>query len=166
MKLFASNALAGKFFLFLLATCFWASGLAAAEIKVVRASAEYRDERQFARISEFFTGRENTGSDVILRSQPGEREGYYWTIKLKRFPYREEVENAVRLEVVVPGDIEATLFSFPLGPAKRRNPLLLIGLTGDDWPDPTALPLAWRISFLNAEGNLVAQAKSFLWSIE
>lgn len=166
MKSFASNVLAGKFALLLLASLFSAQASYAVGLNVVRASTEYRDERQFARISEFFTGRENTGSDVILRSQPEERNGYYWTIKLRRYPYLERVEDAVRLEVVIPGNLEPTLFSFPLGPAEKRNPLLLVGLTGNDWPDPAALPLAWRLSFLDAEGVVLAQAKSFLWSIE
>ena len=137
------------------------------ETDIVRASAAYRDSRQFFRISEFFTNRESTGSDVVVRSREDERGGYYFTVRLRPYPYRNyHVEEAVHLEIIMPGDIEPTLFTFPLGPAKRRNPLLLIGLTGEDWPDASAEPLAWRISFLDAEGAVLARQQSFLWSIE
>lgn len=142
-------------------------GLAVAETEIVRASARHRDSRQFFRISEFFTNRENTGGEVIVRSQPDEREGYYFTVRLKPYPYRNHtVEEAIHLEVIMPGNVEPTLFTFPLGPAKRRNPLILAGLTGRDWPDSSAHPLAWRLSFLDAEGAVLAREQSFLWSIE
>lgn len=157
----------GKWLLLLLALLLAAGGLPlrAAEIEPApaRVSAAYRDAEQFYRISEFFTGRENTGRDVIRRSQPEERAGYYFTARLPRYRYPEEVAEAIRLEVILPGDVEPTLFTFPLGPQRRRNPLILVGLTGEDWPDPHRLPLAWRISFADAEGTIFAQAKSFLW---
>ncbi len=168
MKIFAYSVPAGKLGpLLLLAALLLGPTLAEAQTEVKRSRAEYRDSRQFFRISEFFTRSENTGSDVIVRSQPDERAGYYFTIRLKQYPYhRALVEEAVRLEVILPGDVDPTLFTFPLGPAKRRNPLLLIGLTGEDWPDPAAVPLAWRISFVDAEGATLAQEQSFLWSME
>lgn len=170
MKSSAFNAPAGNLgILVILAatTLLLTPALAEAQTEVSRARAEYRDSRQFYRISEFFTGRESTGSDVIVRSEPEERAGYYFTVRLKKYPYRHDtVDDAVQLEVIMPGDVEATLFTFPLGPAKKRNPLLLIGLTGEDWPDPAALPLAWRISFVDAEGTVLAERQSFLWSIE
>lgn len=165
MKLFVYNAPAGSFLALILAlAAFLAPGTSAAtEIDVTRAKGEYRDSRQFFRISEFFTGRENTGNDVIRRSQPDDRAGYYLTLRLREYPYDELVEEAIRLEVILPGDIEPTLFTFPLGPEKRRNPWILVGLTGDDWPTPETLPLAWRVSFINLEGDVIAREKSFLW---
>lgn len=135
--------------------------------EVKRARAEFREDQQFYRISEFFTERENTGGAVIVRSQPDERAGYYFTVRLARYPYHKEtVEEAVRVQVIVPGELEPRLYSFPLGPAKKKNPLLLIGLTGSDWPDRSVRPLAWHLAFHNDEGERIATAQSFLWSIE
>lgn len=168
MKLFAFGGRPGKAIFFLLfAALASAPLLRAQEIEIVRASADYRDSRQFFRISEFFTNRENTGGDVIVRSRDEERGGYYFTVKLKEYPYQHDaVEEAIHLEVILPGDVEPTLFTFELGPAKRSNPLILAGLTGEDWPDSSALPLAWQISFLDADGEVLARKQSFLWSIE
>jgi hypothetical protein len=166
MKSFALGRAGSRAFLLLFTLLFTASP-ALAQTEVVRASATYRDSRQFFRISEFFTNRENTGSDIVVRSREDERAGYYFTVRLKKYPYRHDaVEEAVHLEVIMPGDVEPTLFTFPLGPSKRKNPLILIGLTGADWPDASALPLAWRISFLDGAGAILAQERSFLWSIE
>ncbi|HLS28592.1 MAG TPA: hypothetical protein VK041_08065 [Opitutales bacterium] len=167
MKLSISNGNAGKFVLVFLLLLSLTPVFGQAEVKIKRTRAEYLENDQFYRISEFFTYRENTGGDLIVRTQDEDRSGYYFTIRLTSYPYQKEVvEEAVRLQVILPGDIEPTLFTFPLGPAKRKNPLLLIGLTGDDWPDPEARPLAWHLSFHDEKGTQLAEAQSFLWSIE
>lgn len=157
---------AGKRFL-LPALLLWLAGASAlSALESPKVFAAYREAQQFYRISEFFTGRENTGRNVILRSNPEERGGFYWTVRLRSYPYRKQVEEAVRLEVILPGDVEPTLFTFALGPERPRNPLILVGLTGDHWADPDALPLAWRISFADAAGDIFARQQSFLWSTE
>jgi len=165
MKSFAFSAAVGRFRL--VAITAWlllpASFLFGVEPAAARVSAGYRDAEQFYRISEFFTGRENTGGEIILRSQEDARAGFYFTVRLPRYPYRQEVSEAVRLEVIMPGDVEPTLFTFALAPERRRNPLILVGLTGDDWPNARAIPLAWRISFADANGEIFAREKSFLW---
>lgn len=168
MKSSVFSARVGKFRpLFVLLGLLLTPLLAEAKIEVERARAEFRDSRQFYRISEFFTGRENTGGAVIVRTQPDDRAGYYFTLRLEEYLYQKDtVKEAVRLEVIMPGNIEPTRFTFPLGPAEKKNPLILIGLTGADWPDPDVLPLAWRISFHGPDDELLAEAQSFLWSIE
>ncbi len=163
MKFSASKAAAGKFLLLALLTLASAAPLPAAEIPEARVAAAYRDAEQFYRISEFFTGKESTGGDIILRTDPTERGGYYFTVKLPRYPYRTEVPAAVQLQVILPGDVDPTLFEFPLGPHRRRNPLILVGLTGKNWPDSSAHPLAWQITFHDSEGQPIARQKSFLW---
>jgi hypothetical protein len=169
MKCFASRAGAGKAIVLFALLLGSALGLAAeprppqAEPARPRVTAGYRAAEQFYRIAEFFTPGERTGGDIIRRSQPDERAGYYFTVRLRRYPYRDFVTEAIRLEVILPGDVEPSLFTFSLGPQQRRNPLILIGLTGEDWPDRRAVPLAWRLSFVDAEGTVFARDKSFLW---
>ena len=49
----------------------------AAEVEFVRVWPGWRDSQSFERISEYFTGQENTGSQVVLRSHPEIRPGFY-----------------------------------------------------------------------------------------
>src|SRR5690606_32802516 len=164
MKFSASKPAAGKFVGFLaLLLALACTPLFGQEIPQARVAAAYREAEQFYRISEFFTGRENSGGEVVLRTDPNARGGFYFTVKLPRYPYRTEVPGAIRLEVILPGDVEPTLFEFPLGPHRRRNPLILVGLTGETWPNPRAVPLAWRISFIDSRGRTFAARQSFLW---
>lgn len=165
MKFSASRPAAGNLLLLLAALLSVGTLPLAAEEEVppAKVAAAYREAEQFYRISEFFTARESTGGDLILRSDPEERAGFYFTVRLPSYPYRKETTDAVQLQVILPGDTEPTLFKFPLGPHRRRNPLILVGLTGQDWPNAEAIPLAWKITFLGPDGEILAHQKSFLW---
>jgi hypothetical protein len=164
MKFSAFKPAAGKLLLFLaILLGFGPLSLAAEEVPSAKVAAAYREAKQFYRISEFFTGRERTGGDIVLRSDLEERAGYYFTVRLPHYPYKEETADAIHLQVILPGDVEATLFKFPLGPHRKRNPLILVGLTGQDWPDAKAVPLAWQITFFGSDGQILARQKSFLW---
>jgi hypothetical protein len=46
-------------------------------------------------------------------------------------------------------------------PAGRH--VTLAGLTGADWPQPEARPVAWRLRVLNGAGQELAAEQSFLW---
>jgi hypothetical protein len=52
-------------------------------IEVVRVWPEYRTAESFDRISEYFTGRENPGNQIILRTRPESRAGFYFFTRLK-----------------------------------------------------------------------------------
>lgn len=121
-------------------------------------------EEEFQRISEFFTGKENPGRRIIARTDPSRRAGWYFSVRLRENPYRQEmVENAVLLEVIRPGQAEAAQYRFTLGPVPRRNPEFLIGLTGEEWSSRAASPTAWQLTFFDATGEVAARRKSFLW---
>ncbi len=129
-----------------------------------RISSGYYPVESFQRISEFFTGRENPGRSVIVRTDPSQRSGYYLSLRLRQNPYRRQtVEDAVLLEVIPPGSVEAVSHRLSLGPVHRRNPEFLIGLTGGVWSEPGTRPRAWKVTFFDQDGEVIASRKSFLW---
>lgn len=138
-----------------------APALCATDLRLVRVWPEWRAAESFARISEFFNGKENTGNQTLLRSQPKERAGYYFLI-------RTEAKAAfagarVEVQVLLPGAAEPKKFSFPADlPAGQH--VTLAGLTGADWPGEKTAPAAWRVAVLAADGTVLAEEKSFLWA--
>ncbi len=140
---------------------FAAASAAAAEVKVVRVFTGWRDAASFKRISEYFTGRENTGGEIVVRSRPAERGGYYFLVRTDNPGPARAV--TFLLHVVTPGAEAPRLFRFastlPAGKAVHQ-----LGLTGEDWPDREIDAMAWKLEVADAAGNTVlADAKSYLW---
>ncbi|TVR51746.1 MAG: hypothetical protein EA425_06400 [Puniceicoccaceae bacterium] len=137
-----------------------------AGVNLVRLWTEYREAASFVRLSEYFTGRENPSGAVLLRSQPEVRDGFYFSLRLRstqgRLPGGEII-----LEVL-PGETAETprRLTFPFEPPGRRSALFHVGLTGDDWPDPQAHPVAWRLQVHASDGRLLAAEQSLLWETE
>jgi hypothetical protein len=143
-------------------TC--AAKLTAADLTVVRVWPAYRAAASFERISEFFDGRENTGGQTVLRSQPATRDGFYFLTRLKnKGPALANVR--VELDILTPASPEprrVTTFAATTIPAGSH--VFQIGLTGTDWPDAQLQPVAWQLHFLNADGQELLREQSFLWS--
>lgn len=137
-----------------------ATSLAAAEVRVVRVFTGWREAASFKRISEYFTGRENTGGEVVLRTQPASRGGYYFLVRTDNDGPARDVRFS--LEVVMPGATQPHRFEFSAAlPAGAR--VYQLGLTGADWPDKTVSAVAWKLELRDAAGTLLATEKSYLW---
>lgn len=150
----------GFFFLLLLLP---ASFLSAAGLEVVHVSTQWRDAASFQRISEYFNGRENTGGIIVLRTQPGERAGHYWQVRLKN-PGAPVAGAKFELQVISSAAPGPKTFAFAADvPAGSR--LYQLGLTGTDWPDTKARPVAWQLRVLAADGQTLLVKKSFLWEL-
>ena len=138
-----------------------APALRAADFKFVRVWPEWRTAESFARISEYFDGKENTGDQTVLRSQPKERAGLYFLVRTET---KTGIVGArVELQVLLPG-VEApkkVVFSADI-PAGSH--VTLAGLTGADWPGEKTQPLAWRLAVLAPDGTTLASEQSFLWA--
>lgn len=136
----------------------------AAGIEVIRIWPDYRTAESFERISEYFSDKENTGGQIILRTQPGNRAGYYFFTRLKT---DRDIDGArVELAVITPASAEAKTYTLPAPRLPKGSVLLNPGLTGEDWPwtDATARPTAWRIRLLAADGSVLLSQQSFLWA--
>ena len=136
---------------------------------IVRIRPDYRTAESFDRISEYFTGAENTGGEIVLRTHPETRAGFYFFTRLK---VRDDITIAdaqIEISVITPASPEAKTFLLRVPVALRKGTVLLNpGLTGPDWPwtgaDANARPVAWRVRLLHASGAVLASAQSYLWS--
>jgi hypothetical protein len=135
----------------------------AAEAGFARVAPQWRDAEAFDRISEYLGGGENTGGQIIRRTHTDVRAGYYFLVRVNNpaaFAGAKFVLNVIRPDVPEP-----QTFTFPAAaPAGATS--FQLGLTGADWPGgKKALPIAWRLQLLAADGRVLATQRSFLWEM-
>lgn len=150
------RVLRGGFLVLLLGVC----AASAADLTIVRVFTGWRDAASFKHISEYFSGRENTHGETMLRTQPAQRGGYYFLVRTAN----PGAPLAVKVNILLsmPGEPKARTHTFaaelPAGTA-----VLNLGLTGADWPDAKTNPVAWKLDVLAADGRVLASEKSYLW---
>ena len=116
----------------------------------------------FVRFSEFFTGRENTGNYVIIRSQK-ERSGLYFYLPLNESKIRVDKIFYFKLSLIDSRNPKARNFDF-LMPEKEKFPKnILLGITGEDWAEKEDRLVAWEIKILDEGEKNLCVAKSSLW---
>lgn len=122
------------------------------------------DEESFRHVAEYFGGTERTAGRAIVRSIPEERSGNYFIVELKRDLRELPAGTRVRLETIVAGQPEPALLELPVPgePAGTRE--LFVGLTGEDALTEETSLLAWRLSLVGGEGEILDRFESFLWS--
>src|SRR5947209_3239338 len=135
----------------------------AEEIKVVRVWPGWKDAEYFGRISEYFTNKENESGQIVLRSQPVERSGFYFLTRIEN--QSAAVDHVkINLDVISPGSPLAKTYTFDSALSKGQT-IYQIGLTGSDWPNRKAHPQAWRLVILGSDGSPLLEKKSFLWEV-
>ena len=134
--------------------------LVAADVTLVRVFTGWRDAASFKRISEYFDGRENTGGEAVLRTHPDQRGGYYFLVRVANAGAPRSV--TARLSIISSANAKPRDFSFT--PALGGcDTVFHLGLTGADWPDAKASPVAWKLELTDAGGQVLASEKSYLW---
>jgi hypothetical protein len=120
-----------------------------------------RSEADVARASEAFYAKETHGQDVVFRTVEHERAGYYFYTKFDLEPPEGAriVLEVVRTETAPP---ERFVFATTLRP-KFPVGEYVVGLTGKDAGDARWVPIAWRVSLVDAQGKVLASTHSFLW---
>lgn len=140
---------------------FLSSILSPASLAIEVVYSKYRDADSFKRISEHFSGVENPGRYTIARSDSNRRDGHYVALRIEKSD-TPRLFHSIKAYYVKPGSTEVETASIVLqGKIKKR---LLVGLTEPYWHSEENMPVAWKIEFLDANGNVVGQAESFLWS--
>lgn len=132
----------------------------AADTGFVRVWLAWHDEADFDRISEYFTGEENTSGRILLRSTPAVRSGFYFLARLAT-PVTQPGASLV-LQIVRPDTPEPKTYTFPASVTAGQS-VYELGLTGADFPDKKARPVAWKLELRAADGQVLAHAASFLW---
>lgn len=134
--------------------------VSAAELTIVRTFTGWREAASFKRISEYFDGKENTGGEAILRTRPEHRAGYYFLLRVANAGAPLSV--SARLQVITTTETKPQAFAF--APAlKSGDTVVHLGLTGPDWPDAKADPVAWKLDLVDAAGRVLASTQSYLW---
>lgn len=132
-------------------------------VEVVRVWPTWREPGSFKRISEFFTGKENTGSETVFRTQPDDRHGYYFLVRLKNEGPAIPAAKFV-IHLILPDSPETKTYTFSQDLAKGSK-VVNLGITGTDWPGKDINPVAWKFELHDASGQLVAGKGSFLWEM-
>jgi hypothetical protein len=130
------------------------------EVTIVRVFTGWRDASTFKRISEYFTGRENTHGEIMLRTRPDQRGGYYFLVRTSN--PGAPVHVTFKLQLILPTGHQVREFSFA-SDLSSGDTVVNLGLTGDDWPNAKANPVAWKLDLLTPDSRLLATEKSYLW---
>lgn len=129
-------------------------------VAIARVFTGWRTADSFKRISEYFSGRENTRDSTVLRTQPGERAGFYFYVRA----VNEGAPVAVKINVTVIKADTTTPKTYAFATELPSGKTILnLGLTGADWPGADAHPVAWKIDFQSADGRELATKGSYLW---
>ncbi len=132
----------------------------AADLRIVRVFTGWRDAGSFKRISEYFTGVENTGGQIVVRTRPGQRAGYYFLVRTENAGPAVDVKAVV--EIVLPGSQRTRSFTFPISLTPGKA-VYNLGLTGEDRPDAEADVVAWKLTVISGTDETLATEKSYLW---
>lgn len=130
------------------------------EVRIVRTYFGWREAASFKRISEYFNGKENTGDEIVLRTHPDQRGGYYFLVRLANGG--APVAARIVLHVVTPDTATPRVFTFNAALPGRVS-VFDLGVTGDDWPGPKINAVAWRLDLIDETGRTLATEKSYLW---
>lgn len=153
--------MARRWFLVLLLSALASVSARAADVAFVRVWPAWRDAESFERISEYFGGGENTGREVVLRTQADERAGYYFLVRVKATAAAPQAR--FELSVIRPDTPDPKVHSFPVALPPKET-VFQLGLTGADWPQgKKANPVAWKLALIGGDGRVLAEHKSFLW---
>lgn len=138
------------------------AGTSTAGVTIVRLWPAYRTAEAGERLVEFFGRPEPISDRIIRRSRPEQRGGYYFTVRLAP-PGLPAGAVRWRLRYLAPGAPEVRTQDFDVTGQTGRA-LFELGLTGDDWLDPKAAPLAWHLALLGEKDAVLVSRQSFLWS--
>jgi hypothetical protein len=141
-----------------------ASFLSAADLTIVRVWPGYRAVESFERISEYFGKDEDPGAQLIVRSHPADRAGYYFLLRVKNDG--AAIGNArIELHIITPFSPDPKTHTFDCTLPAGSHALNL-GLTGADWPGkPKDEVVAWQLRLLSSDGTELANAQSHLWAM-
>jgi hypothetical protein len=146
--------------LFLLVGLALVTAASAADLEIQRVYTGWRDGASFKRISEYFDGKENTGREIVLRTHPEQRTGFYFLVRVKNPGAARKVTFQLQLIEQGMPTPRPTTFAGELEAGTR---VFQLGLTGLEWQDAKSQPLAWHLQVLGDDGRVLASEKSYLW---
>ena len=149
--------------------CVWSTALGFSSVfgteavKIEWVKPQYMPQLDFQRISEYFTGRENTGRRVILRTQLEEREGMYFVVTLNKKVSKLPSGSQIKLQVITSESPKAQTFNFHFPEQVGGYCEVFAGLTGSDWSSKKIDLVAWKVTLEDGSGEVLAEEQSFIW---
>ena len=137
-----------------------------AEIRILSVTERYFEQTDFKRVFEYFTGKEFTGTELILRSDHANRSGMYFEFSLSETPSSLPKGSAFILHVYRSGALDPKTYPFKIPEDTEEKKDILIGLTGEDWPSKKTRLIAWKLELRSSDQRILAQKQSFLWEHE
>ena len=131
--------------------------------EILHVHSKYIEEKDFQRISEYFSGLENTGRRIITRSRSDARSGMYFVITLDRKSPQLAPGSTIEVQLIAPHEPDIRTFRLPFPENAPRSREIFAGITGHDWPDKDTPVLAWKITLYDAQEIALAQKESYLW---
>ena len=120
---------------------------------------------EFSRIPELFTGVEYSGSRLYIRSDPSNRTGFYFVVKVVGQGNSSLSEQSHwSIDWISSSSPEVRSVKLPLAEKNIFGKEVFIGLTGEDWPDRSIKLLAWRLRLMENDLKPLSEMQSFLWS--
>ena len=129
---------------------------------VKKIHTQFLTEYDFLRIPEIFTGKEFTGSRVIVRSSPV-RRGLYFSIPLGKKSSAIRKGKRVELQLVDTTSLFSRNFSFSLPELSYSQKDLFIGITGADWNQAAMKLVAWKVEIFDSSKEPLFSSQSALW---
>jgi hypothetical protein len=129
---------------------------------VKKIHTQFLTEYDFLRIPEIFTGKEFTGSRVIVRSSTV-RRGLYFSIPLGKKSSAIRKGKRVELQLVDTTSLFSRNFSFSLPELSYSQKDLFIGITGADWNQAAMKLVAWKVEIFDSSKEPLFSSQSALW---
>lgn len=134
-------------------------------VEILNIQPRYIEDETFKRAAEYLTGKENVGNRIIIRTDKTQRDGYYFVLildeRVRDLPPGTYIEG----EFYTPKSPDMQTHTFQLPSKLSRSKEIFIGLTGEDWPQKDGVPAAWQFTIKNSNGEVLANRKSYLWSM-
>lgn len=125
-------------------------------LRIQRVEIRYKPEADFARISEFFGAKEQSGRYILLRSDAEDRSGMYWIFWINRLSKYLPEGCTCTLEYTTAEHPELRVATFDL-PATDTG-YIYLGITGKDWDNSPLI--TWRLSIKDISGTVLTERKS------
>jgi hypothetical protein len=130
----------------------------------LKVQVKYCSNDDFLRISEYFSGKEYTGNNLVLRSSPNDRSGLYFYLPVILDRISTQKGNKIKLDVIDSTDPQSRSFYFTIPNDLKGKKRVLLGLTGKDWGESNMRLVAWKIQITGLEEKSIFVEKSSLWS--
>ena len=135
------------------------------KFRISSAQFQYKPERAFKHIREYFTGKEYKAGQLILRTYPESRAGMYFSFIVSPSVNRLPDGSQLILKWIQTDSAEVNQREFLLRDIEDVRSEIFVGLTGVDWANQELKITAWQISIISPGGEILAEEQSFLWKM-